>query len=127
MGRASSRDPDVDDLARSLHQIEAEYRTDLDALLMSRLTTVLERRCPLRTVGAAPVRGNARLGFGNGLSVIARCEESGGMVRLAMALHKRLTVLIWQVDQRPHGVRLTLVWPPRHRIHAIVTGFDQMD
>lgn len=127
MGRASSRDPDVEDLARSLQRIEAEFRTDLDALLMSRLTTLFERRCPLRTVGAAPVRGKVRLGFGSGLSVIARCEENGGMVRLAMALHKSFTILIQRIERCDDGVRVTLSWSPRHRIHAIVTGFDQVD
>src|SRR5699024_11132656 len=71
IGRAGPWDPDVRDLERSLHRIEAELRGDLDRLLVRRLVTVLNRGCPLRTVAPSPFKDTARIGFADGLSVLA--------------------------------------------------------
>src|SRR5690606_17355428 len=99
MGRAGPWDPDVRDLERSLKRIEAELRGDLDRLLVRRLVTVLNRRCPLRTVGASPIKDTARLGFADGLSVLAHSPEGSVLLRLLLPLHRGTSVLLERVER----------------------------
>lgn len=127
MGRATPWDPDVDDLERSLNRIEAELRGDLDSLLVCRLVNVLNRRSPLRTVGASPITETARLGFADGLSVLAHAQEGSALLRLLLPVHRGLPVLLERVERTAAGVVATLVWGRHHRVSLVVTGFDQMD
>lgn len=125
VGRATPWGPDVDDLTRSLNQIEAEYRADLDSLLVCRLVDNLNRGCPVRTVGAAPARDTLRLGFANGLSVIAHCA-GGGLLRLLVPLRAGISVVLDRITRTDEGVEVSLRWP-HHRLDVIITGFDQTD
>lgn len=127
MGRATPWDPEVDELERSLKQIEVELRGDLDSLLVCRLVTVLNRRCPLRSVGASPVKDTARLRFGDGLSVIAHSPEGSALLRLLLPLHRGASVLLERVERTDEGVLGTLRWAPHHSVRVVVTGFDQVD
>ncbi|GAB3812725.1 hypothetical protein GCM10028820_06270 [Tessaracoccus terricola] len=127
MGRATPWDPEVDELERSLKQIEVELRGDLDALLVCRLVTVLNRQCPLRSVGASPIKDTARLRFADGLSVIAHSPEGSALLRLLLPLHRGASVLLERVERTDDGVLATLRWAPHHSIRAVVTGFDQVD
>lgn len=125
MGRAPWG-PEVNDLERSLQHIEAELRGDLDSLLVRRLVTVLNRGCPLRSVGASPVEDTARLGFANGLSVIAHAPHGSSLLRLLLPLHRGVSVVLERVERTERGVLATLRWGT-HRVTATVHGFDQVD
>lgn len=127
MGRAQPWDAGVDDLERSLSRIEAELRGDLDSLLVCRLVTALNRRSPLRTVGASPITNAARLGFADGLSVLAHSDEGSILLRLLLPIHRGTAVLLQRVERTDAGVVATLGWAPHHHVRALVTGFDQID
>ncbi|NHB85449.1 hypothetical protein G7085_14735 [Tessaracoccus sp. HDW20] len=126
MGRATDRDRQVDDLSRSLNQIEAEFRGGLDSLLVLRLVQLMNRASPLRRISASPVGNTLRLGFADGLSVLVSSPDAHGLLRLLLPLHKGATVLLERVERTPDGVRITLCWD-RHRASAVVMGFDQAD
>lgn len=126
MERATPWDPDVDDLTRSLRNIEVQHRGDLDSLLVCRLVQLMNRGSPLRRMAAAPVTHSARLVFADGLAVLAHALDGHGLLRLITPLHHGASVLVERVERGPDGVRITLSWG-HHRVVAVVTGFDQVD
>lgn len=127
MERATPWDPKVDDLARSFARIEAELRGDLDSLLALRLGTTLSRGSPLRRVGPAPAQHSARLGFADGLAVIAHAPDQTSILRLLVPMHRGVSVLLDAVGRTDDGVEIVLRWARTHRAQLLVTGFDQVD
>ena len=126
---AEEFDPnDLAEMSHSLSAIAAEHRrrgtAQTEAALRMRLQPVINRRCPVRAITAAPVPGATRICFADGTGVLVRCQQG----RLAMLAQQagRYPVCLRSCRIGPDGPILTFDYYGG-QLTAIVVGFDQAD
>lgn len=89
-----------------------------------RLQPLISRRCPIRAISAAPVRGATRICFADGTTVLVRSQQG----RLALLAHEatRYPVCLRSCRPGPEGPELTFDYYGG-QLTAVLVGLDQAD
>lgn len=119
---------DLAALSASMAAIAAEHQVRDSAIVESRLRMrlqrVINRRCPVRAITAAPIPGATRICFADGTGILVRCQQ-GRLALLAYAAGRH-PVCLRSCRLGPDGPELTFDYYGG-QLTAVMVGFDQAD
>lgn len=119
---------DLAALSASMAAIAAEFQVRDSAIVESRLRMrlqrVINRRCPVRAITAAPIPGATRICFADGTGILVRCQQ--GRLALLAYTAGRHPVCLRSCRLGPDGPELTFDYYGG-QLTAVMVGFDQAD
>lgn len=134
--RARSSPPAVDgepaaaledaELEALFRDVIAESGESVHTLLDTRLELLKRRRVPVRAVRSVQGLPDARLRFADGTVLLARAEDPGSLIDVAVHLRSCHVVLAsWSRGADSTTTRLLLTWEPEGAATVLAVGLDQ--